>query len=160
MLPSLSAAAGMYKVNSMLLLKSLEDMKSSDLTVRPNNAANSMHFIMGHMTVTRYELLKLLGGGEMPSWSKLFDRGVDPNAAAEYPGIEEIIQSWKTVDQKLAERLENATEAQLQRKAPFKPPTHEDTILGTINFLAFHETYHTGQLAYIRRLLGYTQLVG
>ena len=160
MLPSLATAAGIYKVNAHLFLMAVEDIRQEHLSVRPNGAANSMHFVAGHMTALRYDLLKLLGGREMPAWHDLFDRGVTVTDTSGYPPVSQIIESWKAADEVLTERLEATTEEWLQAKSPIKPPAFGDTVLGAVNFLAFHETYHTGQLAYIRRLLGYSQLVG
>jgi hypothetical protein len=36
----------------------------------------------------------------------------------------------------------------------------DKTQRGAIVFLNYHETYHVGQMAYLRKWLGYSQLVG
>jgi len=40
------------------------------------------------------------------------------------------------------------------------PPSADGKLSGVVNFMAFHETYHVGQLAYVRSLLGHTGAMG
>jgi hypothetical protein len=48
----------------------------------------------------------------------------------------------------------------LAKAAPNAGFSFDGKIGGLIAFLAFHETYHVGQLSYLRKWLGYGQLVG
>ena len=48
----------------------------------------------------------------------------------------------------------------LEGASPIEFPIESKTILGAIAFLALHESYHMGQLAYVRRFFDGTQLVG
>jgi uncharacterized damage-inducible protein DinB len=40
------------------------------------------------------------------------------------------------------------------------PPSTDGTLGGVISFLAYHETYHVGQAAYLSRWLGHAQIMG
>jgi uncharacterized damage-inducible protein DinB len=44
--------------------------------------------------------------------------------------------------------------------APPPSPSFDGTIGGMVSFLAMHETYHVGQVVYLRRLLGHDRVVG
>jgi len=57
-------------------------------------------------------------------------------------------------------RLKVLTDEELSKPAPFPVPAGDKTQRGAIVFLNFHETYHIGQMAYLRKWLGYSQLVG
>jgi hypothetical protein len=57
-------------------------------------------------------------------------------------------------------RLELLTEEELAKPASFPVLTGDKTKRGAIVFLNYHETYHIGQMAYLRKWLGYSQLVG
>jgi uncharacterized damage-inducible protein DinB len=41
-----------------------------------------------------------------------------------------------------------------------KVPSADGTLGGVINFLAYHDTYHTGQVAYLRCWLGHSGVAG
>ena len=44
--------------------------------------------------------------------------------------------------------------------APRDFPVPDKTIRGAINFLAYHEAYHLGQMGYLRKWLGKDSLRG
>jgi hypothetical protein len=60
----------------------------------------------------------------------------------------------------LSKRLEEIGDAELSAKCPRDFPIADKTMRGAITFLAYHEGYHVGQMAYLRKLLGKGQLVG
>jgi len=73
---------------------------------------------------------------------------------------EEIAGQWKIVSDVLMDRLNELTEDELDQPSSFNVPAGEQTVRGAVAFLHFHETYHIGQLAYLRKLFGYSQLAG
>jgi hypothetical protein len=151
---------GSLKLSSILLKQSVKDMKPEDIIVRPNDKANSVQFIVGHIVVSRYNMCQLLGDTNEHSFGKLFDRGEEINKSAEYPVINELKNEWDKVTSKLTDILNNVTDEKLSEKSPIDFPFPDKTLLGGIAFLTYHETYHIGQLAYNRRILGYDKLVG
>ena len=40
------------------------------------------------------------------------------------------------------------------------PPSADGKISGVINFLAIHETYHVGQVSYLRSWMGHKGVMG
>jgi hypothetical protein len=56
-------------------------------------------------------------------------------------------------------RLDDLGEDGLVAPSPRSLPIPDKTIRGAINFAAFHESYHVGQMAYIRKWLGFPGLV-
>ena len=67
---------------------------------------------------------------------------------------------WAGAGEQLMKRYEELTGEELSAKAPRDFPVPDKTIRGAINFLAYHEAYHVGQIAYIRKLLDKSSLVG
>jgi uncharacterized damage-inducible protein DinB len=63
--------------------------------------------------------------------------------------------AFEDLSSHVTEGLENASEESMKSEAPPKSPPGDGTIAGVINFLAFHETYHVGQIAYLRCWLGH-----
>ena len=109
---------------------------------------------------SRVSLTKMIGVELENPWGKLFARGATIDENISYPGITEITSLWKEATGKLLTRLEELTEDELNSESRFPLPTTDKTQRGAIFFLNLHETYHIGQLAYLRKWLGHSQLIG
>lgn len=151
---------GSLKLNSVLLRQSIKGITAEDLLVRPEDKANSIQFIVGHMVINRYNMCQLLGGTDGHSYGKLFDRGEDFDKSAVYPSVNDLLDEWDKVTIKLTNILNDVSDEKLSEKNQIDFPFPDKTLLGGIAFLTYHETYHIGQLAYNRRILGYDKLVG
>ena len=158
--PSIKQVADQYTLNNWLLWKAVGDIKESDMYTRPDEKANSMHWLVGHMTTSRYGVAGMLGIDDKPAWGEIFNRGTEALASSELPSLDELKKAWDDISAKMTSRLGEVTEDELSKEPPWQPPIDEKTIRGAIAFLSLHESYHVGQMAYIRRLLGYDQLVG
>jgi uncharacterized damage-inducible protein DinB len=64
------------------------------------------------------------------------------------------------VSAELSAALSNAPADALSKPAPPGPPSFDGKLSGTVAFFAFHDTYHAGQISYLRKWLGYGQTVG
>jgi uncharacterized damage-inducible protein DinB len=149
-----------FALNRRLLVNALEDVPPADAVRRIEGTGNSLLWIAGHAVKSRGDLAQVVGAAIQPYWPELFARGALPRAAAAYPALAAILKAWEDVSAALVPRFEALGEADLARSAPFKLPVADQTVLGTIAFLALHESYHVGQLGYIRRLLGCETLAG
>ena len=158
--PKMVHIAGLYQVTQRLFDKASDEIKPEDVSVRPSDRGNSFLFVAGHITAYRYSVAALLGlKAEWPHKS-LFERGAEIKDAAAYPSFEEIKKTFDDITLKINKRFDEVTEADLSGPAPFKMPGLEETSGGIVAFLAMHEAYHVGQLAYILRLHGGERLVG
>ena len=90
----------------------------------------------------------------------IFKRGKPALDEDDYPLMAEIVTAWDTVTEKLTARLESITEAELSAKSDIKVPGNDDTLVALVTFMAFHESYHIGQVSLIQRLYGMEGLVG
>ncbi len=150
-----------FTLSEHFFRNSLKDLNSAELLKSPAKQSNCMFWIAGHATSSRCQFLNMLGKKiEMPS-AQLFARGAGKlDDASKIPGIDEILKVWDECTQALKERLETITQPELDEKSPINLPSDDRSILGALNFFAFHETYHIGQMAYIYSWLGKGQLVG
>lgn len=48
----------------------------------------------------------------------------------------------------------------LATASPEGMPSFDKKLSGTVAFLAFHDAYHTGQVSFLRKWLGYGQTIG
>jgi uncharacterized damage-inducible protein DinB len=126
----------------------------------PQDGSNPLIWIAGHLLTSRVSLTRLAGERVENPWSNIFARGATLDANVTYPEISDIVALWDTTTQSLMKRLEELDDATLSEQASFPVPTSDKTKRGAIVFLNFHETYHIGQMAYLRKWLGYSQLVG
>jgi uncharacterized damage-inducible protein DinB len=152
--------AGIYKTNTDLFQRAVNGLQPEQWLRRPGNDSNHVMFLAGHLVHSRALVLKSLGS-EWPSpWPQLFGRGAKLADAGEYPSPAEITAAWAEVSGKLAGALSTATPEALAAPAPPGPPTLDGKIGGLIAFLALHETYHIGQVAFLARWMGQPQLNG
>jgi uncharacterized damage-inducible protein DinB len=155
------AAAAIFRQNDMLLPKSFEGLSAEEWNRRPSDTSNSLLWELGHITWARRSTLRFLGVDWNTPWLNEFARGKSAADVARYPAPEEAIAAFKEVSAVLTAALESATVETLSAPPPDKaPPSLDGTVGGIIGFLAYHETYHVGQAAYISRWLGHPQVMG
>ncbi|AZA93794.1 Uncharacterised protein [Chryseobacterium nakagawai] len=122
----------------------IEGITHEESMIFPNGEGNCMNWVLGHLIDVRNGLLHILGEGSI--WNgepfSAYKRGVIAlEKKDEFVDFEEL----KSYLQKSQEKLE----AKLNILDRFNPENIND-----IATLCFHENYHSGQLGYIRRLLG------
>ena len=117
-------------------------------------------WVAGHLVVHRGAVVKSLGTEWAVPWSSLFKRGETLAAPNQYPAVQEVRSAWNDVSTKLLVSFADASADVLAKPAPMGPPSFDGKISGLVAFLAYHETYHVGQVAYLRKWLGYGQSVG
>jgi uncharacterized damage-inducible protein DinB len=62
--------------------------------------------------------------------------------------------------QELLARLTSASAEQLGKPAAGPPLPNVETVGDQITFLTFHESYHVGQMAFVRKMLGHASVAG
>jgi uncharacterized damage-inducible protein DinB len=149
---------GMYKTNTDLVTKAVADIPADEWLRKPGDGSNHLLWVMGHLVWARGNVVKTLGSPWSLDWAKQFSRGAAGVDAADYPAVEEVSKAWADVSAELPKFLAAASPELLDK--PHDKPTFDGKMGGFIAFLAFHETYHVGQVGYLRKWLGHSQLVG
>lgn len=148
---------GMFKTNTGLVAKAIEGIPPEQWLRKPGHCSNHLLWVMGHLVWSRGNLLRTLGSDFSLTWAKHFARGAKLDDQL-YPQVDEVRGAWADVSERLTTALD-AVPAEVLAKAHDKP-TFDGKLGGFIAFLAFHETYHVGQVSYLRKWLGHGQLVG
>ena len=151
---------GMYKTNTDIVKKALVEIPPEDWFRAPGDDSNHLMWVTGHIIWSRGNVLKSLKTEWTTPWLSVFARGETRADPSQYPGVAEVQNAWTEVSAKLLDRVSNAPADLLAKTAPQGPPTFDGKISGLVAFLAFHETYHVGQISYLRKWLGYGQSVG
>ena len=129
---------GMFKRNTDSVTKAIAEVSSERWFDKPGDDSNHLMWVLGHLVWSRANVLKTVNENwEMPSAS-LFNRGAALTDKRNYPSVEET----------------------LSKPAAQGPPSFGGKVSGVVAFLAFHETYHVGQVSYLKKWLGYGQTVG
>ena len=157
---TISAISSLFHTNDQLFHRALDGIDREHLLQRPHDGSNPLIWIAGHATTSRGSLTKMLGESVENPWSELFKRGATIDSNVSYPEIQEIVSLWEDVTEKLMTRLKALTDEELAQPATFPVPAGDKTQRSAIVFLNYHETYHIGQMAYLRKWLGHSQLVG
>ena len=151
--------AVIFSVNDGFIARAIEGLSEDDLWHRPSPDNNPMFWLLGHIVHTRGSVLRLLGDSFRTGWGDVFQRGSTVRKPSDYPSLDQIEIFRKETASRLASRLASVTDEQLAAEATYKLPGCS-VLADQIGFLALHESYHVGQLAYIRKMLGRSGIVG
>src|SRR5687768_6730799 len=92
---TIEAVALIFKLNNEMVVRSLAGVSNDDSWKRPASAGNPLGWLVGHVTVSRAQLLKTLGSGYDPGLGPLFNRGAALDAAASYPSLDVLEAAWR-----------------------------------------------------------------
>ena len=148
-----------FSVNDGFINKSIEGLTEAEWWHRPTEQTNPMFWLLGHIVHTRGSLLRILGDDFRTGWGDKFQRGAVVQDRAAYPALAEIEKFRAETSKRIVSRLADATDDQLAKEAVYALPGCK-VVADQIAFLGLHESYHVGQMAYLRKMLGRHNIVG
>lgn len=130
--------------NGKVISLNIEGITHEESMIFPNGEANCMNWIFGHLIYIRNAFLNILGEESVWDMGKFsfYNRG---EIALEHTGELINFEELKTYFNQSQDKLE----AKLNSIDYFEPESIND-----ISTLCLHEIYHSGQLGYLRRILG------
>jgi uncharacterized damage-inducible protein DinB len=141
------------KLNTNLFNNCLDGVSDEIARMRVSNNTNNIAFIAVHVVDARYYLADYLGlTAENPF--KDFADIQSIKDVIDFPAVDTLRSAWQTVSAALEKRFQVLTESELKAKSPEKFPLDDDTVLGGIAFMLQHESFHIGQLAFLRKHFG------
>jgi hypothetical protein len=145
-----------YEFHNMLFENVIEAIKHEDAKMRINGNTNHILWLSGNLASTRYDLAKNLGVNIENTFAKFYENHKSLHEDFEYPELEKLLQNWKIITPILKEKLVSISEEELFDSPTFSTPSILDnSLLSHILFLIDRESYVIGQLAFIRKALGY-----
>ncbi|TMI92890.1 MAG: DinB family protein [Bacteroidetes bacterium] len=138
-------------LNNRLFINALAGVTEEQAKERLSDHNNPLVWIAAHTLSSRYFILVFLGKPATNPFRELFDnfRAYDPSL--KYPTLEEIRKEWQNVTALLHEALKSVTEKQLSEKAMIQSPVADEANEGLLAFLAQHESYEIGQMAFLKK---------
>jgi hypothetical protein len=149
----------MFTINETLITKAMDGLTDNQLWQRPTDNNNPMLWLVGHLVRSRARLLTSLGDSFDTGWGDAFARGSAVEDRSTYVSRDEILRMMTTVNARLYPKMESLGGEDASRPATGPVPLIK-TVADLATFLVAHESYHVGQLAYIRKALGLPGLVG
>ena len=135
------------ELTAKYLRKALDGLGGGKDVAQASAILNPPLWLAVHLTEARAFLLRMMGADYEPPWGgDLTVADEDLNDPTKYPQVEEIRGAWDEVTEKLLKRLDELTSEDLSQPPPKDLPIDDCTLMGVLNFLAYHETYHVGQL--------------
>lgn len=138
------------------LNKYIDTVPADKATAQGPACPNHALWTFGHLAATAAWGLSTIGGPKnaVPeSYDKLFGMGSTPTAdASAYPSLAEVKKAYEDTHAKLLAAARGMTDAQL--KTPVEAGGFATDRADLLFKLAWHEAWHLGQIADLRRALG------
>ena len=149
-----------FKLNNNLVGRSLEGLTDEDIWRQPSGSGNPIGWIVGHLTETRAGLLSEMGVTFDYGWSRVFQRGSALQDRAGYPARDAIEQTWKATHAAMRDAFATVSAERLRAPVTRRPVPGVENLVDLIAFCGFHESYHVGQIGFIRKQLGHSSIAG
>src|SRR5918998_3239358 len=152
--PQVAPLASLYELNTDLLLNCLDGLTDQEAQRRLEAGGNSVTFLAGHLTDTRHFLVARLGHPLSNPLARYLADVRSIEEIRELPSLEEVRTAWQAISVHLQNILTDLSPSELAQANAHRFPLEDSSRLGMIAFLAQHDSYHLGQIAFIRRQLG------
>ena len=148
-----------YRFNSELVSLALDDLDPEDAVRRMKGGeGSSVAYLTGHLSSSRYGILKALGREAENPYKELYGAGVGAKDGSAYPPLDELAAGWRETAETLHAALDALTDEEALAPSDDSFPTADRTLRGQLAFIAWHETYHVGQIGLLRTEMGYASL--
>jgi len=152
--PSVGPLHELIRLNTRLFLNALDGVDEERAKRRPSDETNSILFTVCHLLDARYFLARLLGVEAECPYQALFDAARTIDDLKDYPPLDELKSTWTEVSALVDEGMSRVDAQILDGRAPIEFPVEDGTVLGGVAFLVQHESYHLGQLGFLRKYQG------
>lgn len=155
---NLAPIADLYRLNTRLVLNCLDGLSDDDATARVTPTTNNIAFLAVHLTNVRFFLAKMLGRELENPLAATFGEVKSIEEITAFPAVDELRRLWTEISKQVMDSLKTAKPELLESKMAHRFPVWDSSILGAVAFLAQHESYHLGQLAFLRKALGHAAM--
>lgn len=145
-------------LNTRLFRNSLADVDDEAGQSRPGPGANNMTFIAVHLLDARAWLARYLGLEYHHPFETELASVSSVEEVERFPTLASIVTAWDEVSARLGERLRSVADEDIGRESELEFPVGDRSVLGGMAFLLQHESFHIGQLALLRRILGFSPM--
>jgi uncharacterized damage-inducible protein DinB len=152
--PRLAPLAAIFDLDTDLLLNCLDGLSDAEGRERLPGGGNSITFLAAHLTDSRHLLAARIGRPLHNPMTRCLEGARRFEEVRTWPALDEVRSAWRAIGAHLQTSLASLTADDLRRPHSHRFPIGDTTQLGMIAFLAQHDAYHIGQVAFLRRQLG------
>jgi uncharacterized damage-inducible protein DinB len=147
----------LFEMNYEALFRNLDGITHEESLVQPVPAGNTINWILGHILATRNRLHQLLG----------LEAAWPPELAHRYTGLDgagwtpAAAVALRTIAGELARSQQQVMAAfdDMSSQTLARRANDGRTLAEVLGFFHFHEAYHTGQIALVRRIAGHPGVI-
>lgn len=136
----------------------VEGLTHEDSLVQPRPGGNCLNFVLGHLLSVYDGLLRMLGEQPVLGGATLqrYARGAPPmEDPAEALEFGKLLQLWADASERVDAALGALDPETLDRPVSESPTNNPDeTLRSLLTTVMFHQAYHAGQTAVLRRIAG------
>ncbi|HEU4724373.1 MAG TPA: DinB family protein [Candidatus Eisenbacteria bacterium] len=151
-----STLTKLFEINVHTMRVNTEGITDDEALIQPEPGGNCMNWVIGHILSSREGMLRLLGEPTVlsPEIAERYKRGSAPitkASAAKGDGLpfSKLMEALTTSQERLLRGISKADDAKWSENVP-----NFGTAREAVHFLHFHEAYHAGQIAILRRMAG------
>jgi len=142
------------KFNNATLNMCFEGMDNETALKRViGGCPTSFSYELGHIIMSRFNMVKIAGLNEECSWGEFYDAKNPCNDGEKYPDVLELKETFNDISDKLISTLENMTDKDSEAEVPTAMPMMDKTVRGSLTFLTWHDAYHVGRVGSARTAL-------
>ena len=141
-------------LNTRLFRNCLIDIDDVTAMKRMDDNTNPPAFIASHVLDARFFIAKKLKIDAVNPFDKILTDIQTIRDVKSLPPVREILKVREVVAQEIERKFVTITKSELYVSVSFNFPVDDKTLSGGIAFLLQHESYHIGQMAFLRRQLG------
>ncbi len=146
--------AAIFDLNTDLLANCVLDVTDAQANERLAGGGNSIAFLVAHVVDARHFLAELLGA-PLPNPVGLVLADIQTiEDVTQMPALAELLEAWRRISTHLRTVFERVHASRLEARSEHDFPMHGMTVRDAVAFLAQHDSYHVGQISFLRRQLG------
>jgi uncharacterized damage-inducible protein DinB len=146
--------ANAFARNVMVVKMQSEGLSQADSLRRPTPHSNCLNWVLGHIVVSREDVLETLGVQPAADAELArYKRGSEPLADGEEAlALDSLLERLDRAQERIAAALGSTDAAAFAQDEP--SGSRKMTVGQRLVFLYFHESYHVGQTELFRQLAG------
>lgn len=145
-----------FKRNMHIVDMQAKGLAHEDSLLQPEVRGNCMNWVLGHMLDSRDRVLKMLGEERLITLDQkqIYTNGSDPitEDGEHVIKLEGLVEMFHVGQERIEEGLKQLDVKQLDEMVGKEG--NEVRYGDQMQFWYFHDTYHVGQLEYLRQLAG------
>ena len=156
--PEIDLWRSQTKMTRAVVAANLDGITHQHSLDQPEPGGNRLNWVFGHLLWAYNNVLPMLGQQQVldPARLERYARGQRPlEDPADAIDFQELLAAWQSAVGRVDEGLSRIDPEILDRPVPGSPSGNpNETVRSLLTTMMFHQAYHAGQTAVLRRIAG------